>query len=108
MARKKQNYTQYLFLAAIAVFIIVGIANYGASTSGHYIEYSPGSKSSVNIWTCTEFNNNYYWEGTARSGMIWNEQGELRKQDAECIGHFSCGSSSYCGSSSVGEICICR
>ena len=61
MANK--NYTQYILLAAIAVFIIVGIANYG-SPSG----YSPlkaaqsTSRYDVKEYVC-EWDNGWKWIG---------------------------------------------
>ena len=112
----KKNFTQYVLLAAIAVFIVVGIANFGAGPSGSSVEQS--TRYEVTVWTC-EWNNGWHWTGQTHD-YTWKLGSLLSRTEAYCnAGTWTCtdvsGSSiirgtesAECGYGTEGAVCFCR
>lgn len=76
----KRNYAQHMLLVAIVVFIIVGIANYGATPSGSAAEQS--TRFDVTEYTCT-WANGWHWIGYT-SEYKWTLGHILTRAEAYC------------------------
>ena len=110
MANKK--YTQYILLAAIAVFIVVGLANYGGTPSGYAGRYD------VTEWTC-DWDNGWHWTGET-STNTWQLERFISQTEAYCkTGTWTCidiegdsilttSTTAECGSYTQFAVCRCR
>lgn len=107
---EKVTYKQFIVLATVAVFIIVGIANYSPaeSPSGYSTRYD------VTSWTCT-WDNGWKWIGETND-YTWKLGSLLSETEAYCKdGIWTCKKASgeliteiaECDYSTDGAICTC-